>query len=98
LFGQLASFAAAGPRTPTRRTVSESSISSASSLDSTPEALRTPIERLSFTDMGFADPGLDMPLFHMRLAALAPKHPFPEQGGLDNNVLADPLMSYDLFA
>ncbi len=68
--------------------------------------LRTPIERLSFAGMGFADPGPDAPLFHMRLASLsalplAPKHVFAEQrGGLDDdNVLADPLMCHDdLFA
>ena len=103
MFGQLA-FLAAEPRTPTRRTASESSVSS---LESSPEVLRTPIERLSFTGMGFADPGLDIPLFHMRLASLSalplsPEHVFAkQQGGLGDNddILADPLMCHDdLFA
>jgi hypothetical protein len=82
-----------------------------SSLESTPEVLRTPIERLSFDGMGFADPGSDISLFHMRLTSLspvtfAPKRVFPRQGGLDDDehhdgddTLADPLMSHDdLFA
>jgi hypothetical protein len=104
LFGQLTSFAV-GPRTPTRRNASESSTSS---LESTPEVLRTPIERLSFAGMGFADPGPESPLFHIRLASLsavpvlAPKHGFPGQHGVgldDDNVLPDPLMCHDdLFA
>jgi len=57
--------------------------------------------------MGFADAGLDIPLFHMRLASLSalplsPKHVFAkQQGGLgdDDDILADPLMCHDdLFA
>jgi len=81
--------------------------SSASSLESTPEVLRTPIERLSFAGMGFADPGSDIPLIHMRLAALSPlplspKHVFAEeQYGLDDDgILADPFTCHDddLFA
>ncbi|KAI9509345.1 hypothetical protein F5148DRAFT_1283036 [Russula earlei] len=96
LFGQLASLAA-GPRTPTRRTASESS---ASSLESTPEVLRTPIERLSFAGMGFADPGPEMPFLRMPLTSLdavplavASKHVFPGQGGLNDFMYHD-----DLFA
>jgi hypothetical protein len=90
------------PRTPTRRTVSESSVSS---LESTPELPRTPpIERLSFADMGFADPGSEIPFFHMRLASLSAV-PFvpklsPENDGLVKcPILADSLICYeDLFA
>jgi hypothetical protein len=68
--------------------------------------LRTPIERLSFAGLGFADPGPETPLFHIRLASLitvplAPKHGFLGQQGVvvDDNVLPDPLMCHDdLFA
>ncbi|KAI9466172.1 hypothetical protein BJY52DRAFT_330300 [Lactarius psammicola] len=92
------------PRTPTRRTVSESS---ASSLESTPEVPRTPpLERLTFADMGFADPGPGIPLFHIRLASLGalppivPKYVAPEIGDLDKDpILADSLSCHDdLFA
>jgi len=91
------------PRTPIRRTVSESS---ASSFESTPEVLRTPpLERLSFADLGFADPGPGMPFFQMRLASLSalpfvPKITTPEIGGLDKDpILADSLICHDdLFA
>jgi hypothetical protein len=52
--------------------------------------------------MGFADPGLDIPLFHMRLASLSALPLSPkQQGGLgdDDDILADPLMCHDdLFA
>ncbi|KAH9180513.1 hypothetical protein EDB89DRAFT_1900386 [Lactarius sanguifluus] len=90
------------PRTPSRRTVSGSSASS--SLESTPEVLRTPpLERLSFGDMGFADPG---PLFHIRLASLGalpfvPKYIAPEIGDQDEDpILADGALIChdDLFA
>jgi len=88
------------PRTPTRRTVSESSVSS---LESTPEVLRTPpLERLSFADLGFADPGPGIPFSQMRLASLPfnPKYVAPEIGGLDKDpILADSLICHDdLFA
>jgi len=91
------------PRTPTRRTVSESSVSS---LESTPEVLRTPpLERLSFADMGFADPGPEIPFFHMRLASLSavpfvPKFVTPGINVLDKvPILADSLICHDdLFA
>ena len=90
------------PRTPTRRTVSESSVSS---LESTPELPHTPpIERLSFADMGFADPGPDIPFFQMRLASLSaiplvPKFA-PEIDGSDKYpILGDSLFCHeDLFA
>ena len=80
--------------------------SSASSLQSTPEVLRTPpIERLSFADMGFADPGPGIPFFQMRLACLSalplvPKVVAPEIGGLDKvPILTDSLICHDdLFA
>lgn len=57
--------------------------------------------------MGFADPGPESPLFHIRLASLsavpfAPKLGFPGQHGLGldvDNILPDPLMCHDdLFA
>jgi hypothetical protein len=57
--------------------------------------------------LGFADPGPETPLFHIRLASLsalplAPKHGFPGQQGVDlvdDNFLPDPLMCHDdLFA
>ena len=56
--------------------------------------------------MGFADPGPESPLLHIRLASLievpfAPKHAFPGQGVdlNDDNILPDPLMCHeDLFA
>lgn len=91
------------PRTPTRRTVSESS---ASSLESTPDGPRTPpLERLSFADMGFADPGSEIPFFHMRLATLsavpfAPKFVAPGIDVMDKvPILADSLICHDdLFA
>jgi hypothetical protein len=94
------SHVATTPRTPIRRTVSESSVSS---LQSTPEVLRTPpLERLSFADMGFADPGPGIPFFQMRLTSLSAL-PFvvaPEIGGLDKDpILADSLICHnDLFA
>ncbi|KAH9043274.1 hypothetical protein EDB85DRAFT_1885629 [Lactarius pseudohatsudake] len=93
------------PRTPNRRTVSGSS---ASSLESTPEVLRTPpLERLSFADMGFADAGPGIPLFHIRLASLGalpfvvPKYVTPEIGDQDEDpILADGALIChdDLFA
>lgn len=80
--------------------------SSVSSIESTPEALRTPpLERLSFTGMGFADPGSGFPFFQMRSASLSalpfgPKLAAPEIGGLDkDSILADsPIYHDDLFA
>ena len=80
--------------------------SSVSSLESTPEVPRTPpLERLSFADMGFADPGSEIPFFHMRLASLSavpfvPKFVVPGIDGLDKDpILADSLICYeDLFA
>ena len=80
--------------------------SSASSLESTPEVLRTPpLERLSFADMGFADPGPGIPFFQMRLASFGalpfvPKSVTPEIRGLDKDpTLADSLICHDdLFA
>ncbi len=79
--------------------------SSVSSLESTPEVPRTPLERLSFADMGFADPSPGIPFFHMRLASLTalqfvPKYVAPGIGGLDKDpILADSLIRHDdLFA
>ncbi|KAI0062305.1 hypothetical protein BV25DRAFT_1916216 [Artomyces pyxidatus] len=66
-YGQLSAFAA-GLRTPTRRHSSESS---ASSVESSPDALLTPRECLSFADMGFADPGADLPPLRARQISLA---------------------------
>ncbi|KAI0306612.1 hypothetical protein B0F90DRAFT_779098 [Multifurca ochricompacta] len=91
--------------TPTRRTTSESSALSLESTPEVPEVLSTPLERLSFADMGFADPGPEIPLFRMRLAShsaapLASKHVFPGKLSLyKEGVLADPLIHHDdLFA
>ncbi|KAI0320126.1 hypothetical protein OF83DRAFT_1081835 [Amylostereum chailletii] len=96
--------ALANPRTPFRRSTSQSS---ASSVESSPELPPTPRERLSFADMGFADPGSDdAPIFRLRPAALAFKsHSFSEFTTEDKDIgifrgLADPIRihDHDLFA
>ncbi|KAI0273591.1 hypothetical protein BC834DRAFT_966095 [Gloeopeniophorella convolvens] len=102
-FGQLA---ALGSRRPFRRTASESS---ASSVDSTSEVLRTPRESLSFTDMGFADHGSDIPFFRVRQASFAAAASFSvatlpsdknglDKGNTDSAFAAPFLYDNDLFA
>ncbi|KAI0054023.1 hypothetical protein FA95DRAFT_1568320 [Auriscalpium vulgare] len=66
-YGQPSAFAI-GPRTPTRRHASDAS---SESVESSPHTPRTPRECLSFADMGFADPGSDVPPIRVRPVSLA---------------------------